>query len=525
MVTALVAIIVFVAAVVTAFVAGRQSAEPTDEDRPGAVPVTTIAERATERFRPRLHFTPDEHWMNDPNGPVFLDGRYHLFYQYNPGGNLWGEIAWGHAVSDDLVEWEELGVAISAQPPDMIFSGSAVHDAAGFGGRCTTERCLVAVYTYHSIEPGSGLVEQTQHVAYSSDDGRTFTAYEGNPVVDFDLADFRDPNVFWHGPTERWVMTVALPVERSIMILTSPDLVAWEVASRFGPAGATEGIWECPVLLELPIEGTDETAWVLKVDHGAGHVSGGSGGQYFVGDFDGRTFVPREPDGPIRWVDWGSDFYCAMQFSGLPDPVREATWIAWMSNWDYASATPTHPWRGAMTLPRSIRLDGGSPAMLIQEPPASLAERRRDERRFEGSSVAEIAEAVGADRGGSVLDIELAIELGGARSVELELAADDTSAVTLRYDADAATLTLDRSRVAATIGSGFADGDAAPLPLRDGRIDLRIVLDRSSVEVFADGGRVALTNLVFPTEGAEQVRIRSHGEPTGPVTLSLWDLA
>lgn len=532
MATALAVSAVFVAAVVVAFVAGRQSTAPDDAGPAGPVPTTiedgsiqdgTLPNDRAERFRPAIHFTTEQHWINDPNGPVFLDGRYHLFYQYNPGGNLWGDIAWGHAVSDDLIEWDELGVAISAEPPGMVFSGSAVHDETGFGGRCTTERCLAAVYTHHSIEPGSGLVEQTQHVAFSDDDGRTFTPYDGNPVLDFDLADFRDPNVFWHAATERWVMTVALPVERAVMILTSVDLVTWEMASRFGPTGATEGIWECPLLLELPLGDTGDTAWILKLDHGAGHVSGGSGGQYFVGDFDGTNFVPREAEGPIRWVDWGSDFYCAMQFTGMPDPVSDATWIAWMSNWDYASATPTHPWRGAMTLPRTIGLDADG--ALVQQPPSAVAGRRTDERRYEGSTVAEIADAVAADPGGSVLDIELGIELGGTGPLELDLAADDTSAVTLRYDPVASTLSLDRSRAAATIGSGFADVDTAPVAPRDGRLDLRIVLDRSSIEVFADGGRVVITDLVFPPAGAERMRIRHEGDPTGAVSLAVWNLA
>jgi sucrose-6-phosphate hydrolase SacC (GH32 family) len=247
----------------------------------------TLAQVGNEPFRPRFHFTPERNWMNDPNGMVYYEGEYHLFYQYNPFGIKWGHMSWGHAVSKDLVRWEHLPVALQEENGVMIFSGSAVIDwknTSGFGK--DGKPPMVAIYTGHRDK------HQDQQIAYSNDRGRTWTKYEKNPVLDIGLADFRDPKVFWHEPTSRWLMVVAVPVERKVHFYASKDLKSWEKLSDFGPAGAVSGIWECPDLFPVAVEGAGGSAkWMLIVNIGSGAPAGGSGCQYFVGEFDGTRFV------------------------------------------------------------------------------------------------------------------------------------------------------------------------------------------------------------------------------------------
>ena len=247
----------------------------------------------TERYRPQYHFTPAVNWMNDPNGMVYYNGEYHLFYQYNPFGDTWGHMSWGHAVSRDLVHWEHLPVALAEEDGVMIFSGSAVVDwnnTSGFGEEGRPP--LVAVYTGHHT---SG-ERQDQRIAYSTDSGRTWTKYEGNPVLDRAMKDFRDPKVFWYEPDEKWVMVLARPHEHKVQLYSSPDLKSWTHLSDFGPAGAVNGIWECPDLFELPVDGDPgNTKWVLVVNLNPGGPAGGSAGQYFVGHFDGERFTADTP--------------------------------------------------------------------------------------------------------------------------------------------------------------------------------------------------------------------------------------
>jgi fructan beta-fructosidase len=500
---------------------------PAEAEPPGAEAAEAAEDTAdTAHWRPAIHFTPAVNWMNDPNGPIYVDGRYHLYYQYNPDGVLWGNISWGHAVSDDLVSWEELPLALPAALPNMVFSGSAVVDDANTSGLCDEPGCVVAVYTGLVVDPAAQFTEQDQRIAVSNDGGHTFEPYAGNPIIDYDLVDFRDPNVFWHEPTGRWVMTVALPIDRQILFFTSEDLIEWTQVSEFGPTGATEGLWECPVLMELPVDGDPgDTRWVLKIDHNPGHVTGGSGAQYFVGDFDGTTFTAPTGE-PPRWVDFGADFYCAMPFTGEPGAEERRTWIGWMSNWDYASDVPTHPWRGAMTLPREVTLTtrAGEPGevRLTQTLPVSLDDRRVDARRYEGEDLSAIVAAVEADEGGDVLDVRFAVEVGAATAVGVDVAVDGDSAVRVRFANG--ELTLDRSQVGhPALPASFAAVHRAPVDLVDGRLVLRVVLDRSSVEVFADDGRVVLTDLVFPADGARRLAVVADG-PTGPASLDVWRL-
>jgi fructan beta-fructosidase len=482
-----------------------------------------------EPGRPRFHFTTARNWVNDPNGPVHVDGEYHLFFQHNPNGDVWGDIGWGHAVSEDLVRWEERPMAIPAAGEAMAFSGSAVADSANTSGLCNDEpSCIVAVYTEHSVDAATQVTDQRQNVTVSRDGGSTWTPFPGNPVLDVEAADFRDPNVVWHQPTGRWVMAVALSLERRVLLYGSTDLLTWEPLSSFGPAGATDGIWECPVLVELPLDGGPDTRWVLKVDHNPGHVTGGSGAQYFVGHFDGTTFTPDGPADEIRWLDWGPDFYCAMQFSNEPPPAPGGrTWIAWMSNWDYAATTPTSPWRGAMTVAREIglRTVGGRP-VLVQQPVAALDTYRTDHQRFEAASVSELVGRVEeAAVRGAALDLVLRVEPADLGAVTLRLGGDADEETVISMDTRSAELVVDRRHSGDTsFHPPFAAAFRAPLARRDGPMELRVLVDRTSVEVFADGGAVAITTLVFPAAEHTALSLSFDGGPGGPASLDVWSL-
>jgi fructan beta-fructosidase len=300
-----------------------------------AVNLTSVAGNADtdyiEAFRPQYHFTPPKNFMNDPNGLVYYKGEYHLFYQHNPFGDAWGHMSWGHAVSTDLVHWRNLPIALFEEDQLMVFSGSAVVDWKDSSGLCRNpdpvdKSCLLAFYTGH----GKG--KQTQNVAYSNDRGRTWTNYSGNPVIDINSNGFRDPKVFWHETTQKWIMVTVLAGEKKVRFYGSTDLKKWDLLSDFGPAGATGGAWECPDLFPLQIENPqNESKWVLIVNINPGGVAGGSGGQYFVGQFDGIRFTNDNPESQKLWVDYGRDFYAAVSWSDIPSSDGRRLWLGWMT--------------------------------------------------------------------------------------------------------------------------------------------------------------------------------------------------
>ncbi len=298
-------------------------------------------------MRPTFHYAPAANWLSDPNGLVWHDDEWHLFYQYNPRGEDWGHMAWGHAVSRDLSNWEELAPALVEDDRHMIFSGSAVidHDnTAGFG-----HGAMVAIYTGAAADiPG----HQAQCLAWSNDKGRRWTKYEGNPVLDLGLADFRDPNVFWHQPSKRWIMIVVLSDRNCAVLYGSPDLKVWQELSRIGKSDAPGHLWECPLLIELPIDGSDDTRWLFKVDVLSG--APGSGALYQTGSFDGARFVADGEGWGV--VDAGSDFYAAIAWHGPRDDKERPAWIGWMGNHAYQGKLPLQGWRGAMSMPRRMSL-------------------------------------------------------------------------------------------------------------------------------------------------------------------------
>ena len=308
-----------------------------------------------EEYRPQFHFSPAKGWMNDPNGLVYYEDEYHLFFQYHPESILWGPMHWGHAVSKDLVHWKELPVALFPDEHGMIFSGSVVIDEYDTTGFFEGGRGLVAVFTHSNTNP------QAQSLAYSKDKGRTWEKYIGNPVIpNPGMEDFRDPKVIWHHESGRWIMVLAC--YDHVKFYSSPNLLQWKLESEFGiMKGSHAGVWECPDLFCLPVfdannPDTQHTKWVLSVNINSGGFAGGSGNQWFMGTFDGQQFVTDHPSENVRWTDYGADFYASQSFYGTQNKDNRLIWLAWMNNWKYASETPTRSWRSAMSLPRKLFL-------------------------------------------------------------------------------------------------------------------------------------------------------------------------
>ena len=468
-----------------------------------------------DRYRPRFHFSPKVNWTNDPNGLVYFEGTYHLFFQHNPFGDTWGHMSWGHATSRDLLHWQEQPVAIPEENGVMIFTGSTVVDTNNTSGFCRgAHPCLVAIYTGHTpedktVETKPKPALQTQNLAYSNDAGLHWTKYTGNPVLDLHLSDFRDPKVFWSTASKQWIMLVSLPNDHKAQFYGSPDLKRWSQLSEFGPAGATGGQWECPELFELPLDGNDsgKTRWVLKVGLNPGGLQGGSGEQYFVGQFDGRKFVNDNDPALTLWTDYGKDCYCALTFNHLP-PDQPQVMIGWMNNWQYANVVPTHPWRGQMTIPRQLSLKTYPEGVrLVQQPVAAIETLR-----------------AGEATSGQVLELLSTTDMGAATEAGWRVLADDGTYTLIGYDAKARQIFVDRTKSGdVSFSDKFPARTAAPFSAGS-QLKLHVLIDRMSVEVFAGDGQIALTNLVFPTPTATKLEFYSEGGPIQKNTSTIWKL-
>ncbi len=437
-------------------------------------------------YRPQYHFSPRQHWTNDPNGLVYFEGEYHLFYQYNPFGDEWGHMSWGHAVSRDLLRWQELPVALPEENGVMIFTGSTVVDERNSSGFCTNgKHCMVAIYTGHTPETPSKPALQTQNIAYSNDRGRTWTKFSGNPVLNLNVSDFRDPKVIWSEGAKHWVMAVSLPNDHKVRLYGSPDLKRWAQISEFGPAGATGGQWECPELFELPVEGkAGQTRWVMKVGLNPGARLGGSGEQYFVGHFDGIRFTNENSPDVTLWTDYGKDCYCALTFNGLPRGQRPVM-IGWMDNWQYAAKLPTSPWRGQMTFPRELSLRETPEGIRLYQRPIEAIEKLTES-------------ADSSDATHSFL-LAFALDTATDKEVGLKILSNGKNYTSVGYDPANKVLFVDRTHSGLTnFSPDFPARLEAPLTLKNRSLKLEILVDRCSVEVFADDGRIVSTNLVFP---------------------------
>jgi fructan beta-fructosidase len=493
------------------------------------MPGATAAQSPTyaEHYRPQYHFTPATNWMNDPNGLVWFDGEYHLFYQHNPFGDTWGHMSWGHAVSPDLVHWRHLPVAIPEADSVMAFSGSAVVDwqntsGFGVGGRPP----LVAVYTGHRTDRPS----QSQYLAYSTDRGRRWTKYAGNPVLDIGSSEFRDPKVLWHDPTHQWVMVAVLATEHRVRLWGSPDLKRWTRVSDFGPAGAVGGVWECPDLFALPVDGDPaNTRWVLIVNINPGGVAGGSAGQYFVGRFDGTTFTPDGvPNDSALWLDYGKDFYAAVTFNDVPRADGRRVLLGWMNDWEYANRIPTSPWRSAMSVPRALALKTTSAGIrLVQQPVAELERLRGRATRVAARAIPTGSTSLAAQGvRGNALEIVAELEAGTASEFGLTVRAGGGEETVIGVDPTSRQLFVDRTRSGdVSFHKDFPGRQTAPLALENGRVRLRVLVDWSSVEVFADDGRTVITDQIFPAPTSDDVRLFARGGTARLVSLEAWPLA
>ncbi len=468
-------------------------------------PLTIIAQEAkkqVEPHRPLIHFTPQKGWMNDPNGMVFFNGKYHLFFQHNPNKPVWGPMHWGHATSTDLVNWEEHPIALYPDALGTIFSGSAVIDVnntAGFG-----KNAMVAIYTNHShaIEKEGFETYQTQSIAYSLDEGKTWTKYKGNPVLpNPHIRDFRDPKVMWHEATKKWIMTLA--TLDHITFYSSPDLKSWKEESKFGKnIGAHGGVWECPDLISFIVDG--KQVWALIVNLNPGGPNGGSATQYFTGDFDGSAFKPF--DTQTRWMDYGPDNYAGVTWSNTGD---RKLLIGWMSNWQYANLVPTQNWRSATTIARELKLvKSGNEYLLASEPVRELNDAVTKSTTLKNIKAGnfDITKKTGKLDGAAMLSFTTS----NAKSFAISLSNAQGEEVVIGFDAVANQYFIDRTKSGVTsFEKGFSKKHIAQRFVTTGKMDMTLVIDVASVELFADNGLSVMTEIFFPTTPFTDIKIQS----------------
>lgn len=447
-----------------------------------------------EKFRPVYHHTPAYGWMNDPNGMFYKDGVYHLYFQYNPYGSVWGNMHWGHSTSTDLMHWKFEGCAIVPDAWGAIFSGSCVVDhenTAGFG-----KEAVVAFYTSAKSTPWGDI--QMQSMAYSLDNGKTFTKYEGNPILTSSEKDFRDPKVFWYAPGKHWVMILA--VGQHMEIYSSVNLKEWKKESEFGAMqGAHGGVWECPDLVEIPVEGTREKKWVLICNLNPGGPFGGSAAQYFVGSFDGKKFVNESPT-QTKWMDWGKDNYATVTWNNAPDGRCIA--LGWMSNWQYANNVPTRQYRSANTLARDLTLYREGQELYLKSTPSVEVKKARGKKvsipSFRVSEKHEIVNLFEEKQG--AYEVEILIQNAGASKIAFCLLNDKGEKVSMYYDLNRKQFVMDRSESGTVdFSKDFPAVTVAPANV-DKELTLRLFVDRSSIEAFGEDGKFVMTNLVFPSQ-------------------------
>ena len=430
-----------------------------------------------EQYRSVYHHTPAYGWMNDPNGMFFKDGVWHLYFQHNPYGSQWENMTWGHSTSTDLIHWTFQGDPVQPDAWGAVFSGSSVVDknnTAGFG-----ENAIVALYT-------SAGENQMQSMAYSTDDGKTFTKYDGNPIITSNVPDFRDPHMFWNEDIKKWNMILA--AGQQMNIYSSDNLKDWKFESSFGAEyGSHGGVWECPDLMKMPVRGTDKQKWLLICNINPGGPFGGSATQYFVGDFDGHEFKCESKPNVSKWMDYGKDHYATVTFDNAPDGRHVA--LAWMSNWQYAAVVPTTQFRSANSIPRDLGLfeyKGETYCSVTPSPEVTAARSKRASRS--------LSEAC-----------ELVVNLKGDATITLSN--DRGERVTMDYSAKNETFEMDRTR------SGKIDFSPEFMAITKaptyGKINqLRIFIDKSSIEAFDAEGKMAMTNLVFPTKPYTRVTVK-----------------
>jgi len=482
------------------------------EDKKEPMEETAQTEYYKESFRPQFHFTPEKMWMNDPNGMVYNEGIHHLFYQYYPKDIVWGPMHWGHAVSEDLIHWEHKPIALFPDELGYIFSGSAVLDknnSSGFGTEDNPP--LVAIFTYHNAElKKAGKTNfETQGIAYSLDNGDSWTKHEDNPVIsDENSTDFRDPKVMWHEPSEKWILTLVAGDHAEFY--SSKNLKEWELVGKFGKnKGAHGGVWECPDLFKLKVDGTDEEKWILLISINPGAPNGGSGTQYFIGDFDGNKFTTDQTEN--RWIDWGTDNYAGVTFNNAPND--ETVFIGWMSNWTYARETPTEKWRSAMTIPRKLGLKKIGEKYELTNYPVENLEDIIEKEKGDGTSFA-------VEKGGNksfrgdfnqtdvrfrtkLKDCTFSFKNSSGESVMLSMIDEQNLFLLGRSSSGKVDFNKD-------FGKGTQKMPVTNLP--DGEVEVRMLLDASSVEVFINQGQYVMTAQLFPNANYNELIVINYSD-------------
>lgn len=465
--------------------------------------------------RPAFHFTPPANWMNDPNGLVYFDGEYHLFYQYHPHSMVWGPMHWGHAVSKDLIHWEHLPIALYPDEHGMIFSGSAVldlHNTAGFG-----ENAMIAIFTYNKNHI------ETQNIAYSTDRGRTWEKFSDNPVIPHleNFKNIRDPKVFWH--KNHWVMILA--AGDRILFYTSPNLKDWQSSGTFGNGyGFTSSVWETPDLFQLPLTASD-SRWVLTVGVVAGAYAGGSGTQYFIGDFDDKVFTSHNSKETVLWMDYGADFYAPQSWNNEPNQRR--IMLGWMNNWQYAREIPATEWRGSFTLPRElflIQTDMG--IRLSQQPIAELQNLRGASQHCENQIITS-TNSLQIEINSTCFEIIAEFQIhADTQHFSIHLKTDEHEQTIIGYDTYQKKLNVDRTNSGkSNFHESFAKTYTAHTSLLENNIlKLHLFVDCNSIELFANHGEVVITNLIFPNQGNTNLEFFTNTE-TKIKTLDIYEIS
>ncbi len=479
---------------------------------------TTPADTKSEQYRPQFHFSPKAHWINDPNGMVYYKGTYHLFYQYYPDASVWGPMHWGHTTSKDMVHWQEQPIALYPDSLGYIFSGSAVVDAnntSGFGKNGQVP--LVAIFTHHNpkFEKQKPNETQYQSLAYSLDDGKTWTKYAGNPVLpNPGITDFRDPKVRWYEAQKKWIMTLA--TKDRITFYSSPDLKSWSKESEFGSdAGAHGGVWECPDLFPLKHNGKD--VWVLIVNINPGGPNQGSAAQYFLGDFDGKDFKAYSKK--TKWMDFGTDNYAGVTFSNTGN---RTILMGWMNNWQYANKVPTPNWRGATTVPRELGLTDVDKELYLTSVPVKELDALAGKTNSLGTVNVKNSYDLTAKTGGKYDTFKLTLTAPATSDFSIVLANEKGNELLIGYDKATNAYYIDRTKSGKTdFEKDFGKRSTAPRLSTDKTISLTLLVDVASAELFADNGLSVMTGVFFPDQAMTKLSIKSTtGVALGALTYT-----
>jgi len=473
-----------------------------------------------EKYRPNFHFTPQKGWMNDPNGMFFYKGLYHLCFQHYPDDNIWGPMHWGHATSTDMITWKEQKIALYPDNLGYIFSGSAVVDVNNTSGFGSLENPpIVAMFTYHdAVKEKMGAVDfQSQALAYSLDEGKTWTKYKNNPVIkNPGIRDFRDPKMTWDAIHNQWIMVLAADVETNIY--RSSNLIDWELASGFGKNLGVHGApWECPDFFPIKVEGLNETKWVLLQSINPGGPNGGSATQYFVGDFDGKTFtLGKSFSDDLQqyeafWVDYGKDNYAGVTWSNIPDTDGRKLFIGWMSNWEYGNKVPTKNWRSAMTIPRELKLINNNGHYRIVSLPIKELDKyvsktiKKDHLTIDKTTV--IADKSSVDM--SRLDIRFKMNNLKEDNYDFVLSNKENNAIHFGINKKEKCFYIDRKNAGKTSFSDkfAAKKSKAPITSDFNTIEVRMVIDKTSIELFYDNGKTVMTEIFFSDSPMESLSI------------------